>query len=151
MEIKYLEEVEFDLQDGRTFYDEQQLGIGDYFADSILADAESLLFYAGTHSNHFGFFRLLGKTFPFAIYYLINDDQISVCAILICGEIRRGSGQNLKTGDDHLAKGLGITAGQPTNKYCFPKLSTPTFGSVCGIKLLCPGMFCLYYVPRKNS
>ena len=70
MEIIYLEEVESDLQDGRAFYDEQQTGIGDYFVDSIIADAESLWLYAGTHSKHFGFFRLLGKTFPFAIYYL---------------------------------------------------------------------------------
>ena len=29
---------------------------------------------------------MLGKTFPFAIYYLIDDEQISVCAIL---DIRR--------------------------------------------------------------
>lgn len=82
MEIIFLEDVEFDLQDGRDFYDDQQLGIGDYFVDSILADAESLSLYAGTHSKHFGFFRLLGKTFPFAIYYLLSGNQISVCAIL---------------------------------------------------------------------
>jgi hypothetical protein len=82
MEIVYLEEVEFDLQDGRDFYDEQQLGIGDYFVDSIIADAESLTLYAGVHFKQFGFFRLLGKTFPFAIYYLVGNEQISVCAIL---------------------------------------------------------------------
>lgn len=82
MEIIYLEEVEFDLQDGRAFYDRQQRGIGDYFIDSVLADTESLSLYGGTHSKHFGFFRLLGKTFPFAIYYLMDGDQISVCAIL---------------------------------------------------------------------
>lgn len=82
MEIIFLEDVEFDLQDGRTFYDEQQTGVGDYFVDSIIADAESLSLYAGTHSKHFGFFRLLGRTFPFAIYYLMDDDKISVCAIL---------------------------------------------------------------------
>ncbi len=82
MEIIYLEEVEFDLKEGRDFYDKQQLGIGDYFVDSILADAESLVLYAGVHSEHFGFFRLLGKTFPFAIYYLVDEERISVCAIL---------------------------------------------------------------------
>ncbi|MEX2578268.1 MAG: hypothetical protein WD342_04355, partial [Verrucomicrobiales bacterium] len=36
------------------FYDRQQEGIGDYFVDSILADAESLVLYAGVHSTHFG-------------------------------------------------------------------------------------------------
>ncbi|MAS94826.1 MAG: hypothetical protein CMO55_16635 [Verrucomicrobiales bacterium] len=82
MEIVYLEEVEFDLQDGRDFYDKQQPGIGDYFVDSILADAESLTLYAGVHSKHFGFYRLFGKTFPFAIYYLVDAELVSVCAIL---------------------------------------------------------------------
>ena len=82
MEIVYLEEVEFDLQDGRDFFDHQQLGIGDGFVDSIIADAESLTLYAGVHSEHFGFFKMLGKTFPFAIDYPVEEGQISVCTIL---------------------------------------------------------------------
>ena len=63
MEIIYLGEVEFDLLDGRDFYDEQQLGVGDYFVDSILADAESLSLYAGTHSKHFGYSACLERRF----------------------------------------------------------------------------------------
>jgi len=89
MEIIYLEEVEFDLRDGREFYERQQPGIGDYFVDSVLADAESLALYAGIHSEHFGFFRMLGKTFPFAIYYLAEGEVVSVCAIL---DMRREPG-----------------------------------------------------------
>ena len=82
MKVIYLEEVEFDLQDGRDFYDRQQLGVGDYFVDSILADADSLVLFAGTHPEHFGFLRMLGRTFPFAIYYLFDGTTASVCAIL---------------------------------------------------------------------
>jgi hypothetical protein len=82
MKIVYLEEVEFDLRDGRDFYDSQQRGIGEYFVDSLLADAESLILYAGIHPEHFGFFRLLGRTFPFGVYYLLSDETIWVCAIL---------------------------------------------------------------------
>ena len=82
MEIIYLEEVEFDLREGRNFYDQQQAGIGGTFVDSMLANAESLSLYAGIHSEHFGFFRLLGKTFPFAIYYLVGGGDVTVCAIL---------------------------------------------------------------------
>lgn len=82
MKIVYLEDVESDLKDGRDFYDRQQQGVGDYFVDSILADADSLILFSGIHTEHFGFFRLLGKTFPFAIYYLIESEQVSVCAIL---------------------------------------------------------------------
>lgn len=89
MKVVYLEEVESDLRDGRDFYDSQQLGIGDYFVHSILADAESLILYAGSHPKHFGFFRLLGRTFPFAVYYLLSEETIEVCAIL---DMRRDPG-----------------------------------------------------------
>ena len=82
MEIVYLDDGELDLREGRHFYDLQQIGIGDYFVDSMLSDAESLTLHAGTHSQHFGFFRMLGKTFPFAIYYLVENELITVCAIL---------------------------------------------------------------------
>lgn len=82
MEIVYLGEVEVDLLDGRDFYDQQQQGIGDYFVDTIIADTESLVLHAGIHSKQFGFFRMLGKTFPFAIYYLLEGDVISVCGVL---------------------------------------------------------------------
>ncbi|MBP9225672.1 MAG: hypothetical protein KBF76_17505 [Verrucomicrobiales bacterium] len=51
MEMIYLEEVEFDLRNGRDFYDQQQAGIGNYFVDSLLADAESRSLYAGVHSS----------------------------------------------------------------------------------------------------
>ncbi len=59
MEIIYLEEVEFDLQDGRELYDKQQLGTGDYFVDSLLADVESLTLYGG---QPFRTFRILSPT-----------------------------------------------------------------------------------------
>lgn len=82
MEIIYLAEVEFDLRGGKAFYDQKQAGIGDYFVDSVIADAESLTLYAGVHKKQYGFRRMLGKTFPFAIYYLVDGDTVRVCAIL---------------------------------------------------------------------
>ena len=33
-----------DIEFGRDFYDSQEIGIGDYFSDSILSDIESLAF-----------------------------------------------------------------------------------------------------------
>jgi hypothetical protein len=38
-----------DLDEGRAFYEEQGKRIGDYFFDSLLADIESLVIYAGIH------------------------------------------------------------------------------------------------------
>lgn len=56
-----------DLERGRIFYDRQESGLGDYFFEALLADLESLSFYAGIHPVYCGFYRILSKRFPFAI------------------------------------------------------------------------------------
>jgi hypothetical protein len=71
-----------DLELGRDFYDVQELGIGDYFVDSLLSDLESLRLFHGVHSRHFGFYRMLASRFPFGIYYQETDDEVRVYAIL---------------------------------------------------------------------
>ena len=82
MEIVFLSQVEDDLSGGRNFYDQQEPGIGDYFVSSILADVESLALFAGVHRKQFGLHRMLGRTFPFAIYYAIAGEQVVVYGIL---------------------------------------------------------------------
>ncbi|RLB95000.1 MAG: type II toxin-antitoxin system RelE/ParE family toxin [Deltaproteobacteria bacterium] len=67
MNIEILDFAEKDLVDGFKFYDRMTKGLGDYFLDAIFADIESLHLYAGIHSIHFGYYRLLSKRFPFAI------------------------------------------------------------------------------------
>jgi plasmid stabilization system protein ParE len=84
MKIEILGEAEKDLVDGFAFYERQSQGLGDYFVDSIFADIESLLLYAGIHELHFGYYRLLAKRFPFAIYYRIRNRVVRVYAILDC-------------------------------------------------------------------
>jgi hypothetical protein len=53
-----------------------------YFLDSILADPDSLVLFAGVHPIYFEFHRMLSKRFPFGIYYEIEDDVVYVYAIL---------------------------------------------------------------------
>ena len=48
----------------------------------ILKQVESLRLYAGIHSKHFGFHRMLSKRFPFGIYYEIEVNEAIVIAIL---------------------------------------------------------------------
>ena len=84
MKIEILDLAEKDLVDGFKFYERQSNGLGDYFLDSIYSDIESLHIYAGVHSFHFGYHRLLVKRFPFAIYYRFQKDLIRVYAILDC-------------------------------------------------------------------
>jgi hypothetical protein len=62
--IQILFEAEIDLREGRAFYDKQGTKVGNYFFDSVLADIESLVIYAGIHKKELGFYRMLVKRFP---------------------------------------------------------------------------------------
>jgi hypothetical protein len=84
MRIELLDSAENDLLDGFKFYERQSKGLGNYFIESLFSDIESLHLYAGIHSIHFGYHRLLAKRFPFAIYYKSDKDIIRVYAILEC-------------------------------------------------------------------
>jgi len=81
-DVVVLSEVAADLNAGRGFYDQSEPGLGDYFWDSLCADIESLLIYAGIHNRQHGLYRVLAKRFPYAIYYEIADDVAYVVAVL---------------------------------------------------------------------
>lgn len=84
MKILVLDEAENDLAEGFHFYQSQEEGVGDYFLDSVFGDIESLYLYAGLHEKHFGYYRLLAKRFPVAIYYKVNGQIIQVYAVVDC-------------------------------------------------------------------
>ena len=71
-----------DLTKGRWFYDSQELGIGDYFFDSLFADIDSLKLYTGIHPKVMGYYRVLAKRFPYAIYNEIESEITIVWRIL---------------------------------------------------------------------
>lgn len=66
----------------RVFYEKQGSGVGEYFFDSLFADIDSLVLYAGIHQKVFGYHRLLSKRFPYAIYYTLEEDVAIVWRIL---------------------------------------------------------------------
>ena len=70
------------LRDGYWWYEKQDPGAGDYFLRSMYGEIESLPGYPGIHRKIRGYHRLLTATFPFAIYYSIQNDAILVKAIL---------------------------------------------------------------------
>jgi hypothetical protein len=82
MNVVILEDAAEDLELGSQFYESCASGVGYYFVDSILSDLDSLVLFAGIHSVHFGFHRMLSKRFPFGIYYELEDDRVYVYAIL---------------------------------------------------------------------
>ena len=84
MKIKILGGAEQDLQTGYAFYEQQSSGLGDYFLDTLFSDIDGLLLHAGVHEHHAGYYRLLSKRFPFAVYYTIEQDVVLVWAVLDC-------------------------------------------------------------------
>ena len=93
MNLRILPSAIKDLERGRDFYNAQDEDLGPYFLDSLFSDIESLVIYGGVHSEHWGYHRLLSKRFPYAVYYLIDDDGIEVWRVLDCrqhpGKLRR--------------------------------------------------------------
>ena len=59
-------------------------GLGTYFLDTLYSDIDSLAYFAGIHRVVLGYYRLLSKRFPFAVYYRVVDDVVLVFAVLDC-------------------------------------------------------------------
>lgn len=80
--IRLIDDAREDLYAGRRFYDNMQEGVGAWFWDSLIADMESLHVYAGVHTKQHGYYRLLAKRFPYAVYYQLDPDYITIIATL---------------------------------------------------------------------
>lgn len=84
MKVRILRSALDDLAAGRQFYDRQEEGVGQYFFDSLFAEIDSLVLYAGIHRVQLGYHRLLARRFPYAIYYRILKDEAVVFRVLDC-------------------------------------------------------------------
>ena len=83
-QVVILPAAEDDLDAGHQFYEEQEEGLGSYFADTLASEIESLLVHGGVHRKLHGFHRCLSKRFPFAIFYRLEVDTIFIYAVLDC-------------------------------------------------------------------
>ena len=84
MKVTILDAAEKDLEQGYHFYERQSPGLGAYFLDSLFADIDSLALYGGIHPVVFEHHRLLARRFPFAVYYLVQNECVVVTAVLDC-------------------------------------------------------------------
>jgi len=91
MKIKILTTAIEDLHRGRLFYEKQGEHVGEYFFDSLFSDIDSLILYAGVHPVIFGYYRMLSKRFPYAIYYTIENDSLIVVWRIL--DLRREPGK----------------------------------------------------------
>jgi plasmid stabilization system protein ParE len=82
MNLRILDLAEADLLSGFRFYERRSCGVGWYFLDSLSAEIESLHLYAGIHRKYLGYFRMLCRRFPCAVYYRVEGDEVQVWRVL---------------------------------------------------------------------
>lgn len=82
MIVKLSDDAERDLLDGLAFYDQHGREVGDYFLDSVTANLRSLCVLGGVHAKRHGYHCMCAKRFPYAIYYFVVGDVVSIVAIL---------------------------------------------------------------------
>ena len=98
MIVQLSDDAERDLLDGIGFYDANDRPAGDYFLESLTADVRSLSLLGGVHSMRHGYRCMSASRFPYAVYYEVRSDVVSVVAILderrdpewIVGRLRNG-------------------------------------------------------------
>jgi hypothetical protein len=56
--VVILAEAATDIEQARAFYDAQETGMGDYFADAAVSDMASLVSYHGIRARYLGFYRM---------------------------------------------------------------------------------------------
>jgi plasmid stabilization system protein ParE len=84
MQIELHEDSLEDLKTAYWFYENQQVGLGDYFLDTVYSEIDSLVLYAGIHRKVFGSHRLLIRKFPFGVYYDVRGEIVDVWSVLDC-------------------------------------------------------------------
>ena len=76
------DEAEADIADGSWFDELRQAGVDGYFHSCMVADIDSPSVYGGIHKVVNGYHRNLSVRFPFTIYYRVDDQTVTVAAIL---------------------------------------------------------------------
>jgi plasmid stabilization system protein ParE len=76
-------EAQLDIDEAGFWYDDQQLGLGDRFSDEL----SKLLGRITDHPLHFpvldlGVRRGLLNVFPYAVYFTMRDQDLTVVAVL---------------------------------------------------------------------
>jgi plasmid stabilization system protein ParE len=85
MRIRIADEAFADLDDGYWFYEDQETGIGDYFATTLRGEIEELRITAGIHRRVYrDYHRVLSRVFPYSIYYTLSPDEITVWGVVDC-------------------------------------------------------------------
>ncbi|MGO9014962.1 MAG: type II toxin-antitoxin system RelE/ParE family toxin [Dissulfurispiraceae bacterium] len=84
-DLRFLPEVEEDIVNGYVWYETKSRGLGEDFLRMFYVCANEILcnplLYRKVHLN---FRRRLLRRFPYAIYFMIENDQIVVFGLFHC-------------------------------------------------------------------
>ena len=96
--FRFLPEVEDDAISGFSWYETKAPGLGDEFLRMFYACAGDIphhpLLYQEVHNE---FRRCLLRRFPYAIYFMINNDNIIVAWLFHCARDPRFVGSMLQS------------------------------------------------------
>jgi len=84
-DLSFLPEVEDDVISAYSWYEEKARGLGEEFLRIFYASANNLSRNPLLYQKVYGDFRrLLLRRFPYAIYFLIKEDEIIVFGLFHC-------------------------------------------------------------------
>lgn len=83
IQVRISAEALQDLNDGFTFYESIEEGLGDYFIACLKADIERLRIYGGIHRVVYrDYHRLLSEVFPYGVFYSMEKGFVVVWAVI---------------------------------------------------------------------
>ena len=95
--VRLSEDALRDLQDGYSFYEAQEPGLGDYFLSSLRRDIEALKISSDAHRIVYrDYHRALSRVFPYGIFYTQE-----------CGTVVIWATVDLRRDPDWILKHLG--------------------------------------------
>lgn len=98
MRLHVTESAERDLLANAFYYETQRDGLGEYFAARMFAEIESLQKYAGIRaSDRYGNRRLLTKVFPFAVFYRMTGDLVTIVGVFDCRRDPKATARRLQS------------------------------------------------------
>ena len=84
-DLRFLPEVEEDVISGYSWYEDKARGLGEEFLRIFYAAANNLSRNPFLYQKVYGDFRrLLLRRFPYAIYFLIKENEIIVFGLFHC-------------------------------------------------------------------
>lgn len=84
MKVRILPEAQQDLGIAADYYELQMEGLGVRFLRELVFEISQLAVHGGVHRLKHEFHFKVSRRFPFGIYYLVENGQVDVYAVVDC-------------------------------------------------------------------